>query len=127
MDITPFVPAEKQIVQAYGDGGFRVSGSRWRGSIIVLPDATHPWPVQRVADAAATTLEPVLAAAAEIDLLLIGCGDRMGMLPRGLREEMRAAGIVVEPMDTGAACRTYNVLLAEGRRVAAALIAVEAP
>ncbi len=124
MDITPFVPEGKQVVQAYGDDGFRVSGRRWDGSIIVLPNGTHAWPVGAVAEIAVANLAPVLAAAAETDLLLVGCGPRMAPLPAGLRAELRAAGIVVEPMDTGAACRTYNVLLAEGRRVAAALIAI---
>ena len=60
-----------------------------------------------------------------IDLLLLGCGARMAMVPAGVRQHLRAAGVVVESMDTGAACRTYNVLMADGRRVAAALIAFD--
>ena len=72
------------------------------------------------------SLAEVTAAgrAGEVEILLLGCGPRMAPVPRPLRETLRAAGIVIEAMDTGAACRTYNVLMSEGRRVAAALIAV---
>jgi uncharacterized protein len=71
-------------------------------------------------------LAPIIAAGAagQIELLLLGCGPRMALIPSTLRAALRAKGIVLEPMDTGAACRTYNVLAAEGRKVAAALIAV---
>jgi len=73
----------------------------------------------------AAPLAPVLteAAAGNVDLLLLGCGARMAMVPAALRQQLRDAGVVIEAMDTGAACRTYNVLMADGRRVAAALIA----
>jgi uncharacterized protein len=67
----------------------------------------------------------VLDAGAEVDLLLIGCGRRMALVPPALRQTVRDGGVVIDSMDTGAACRTYNVLLAEDRRVAAALIAVD--
>ena len=71
-------------------------------------------------------LQPVGAAgqAGSVELLLIGTGARMSQIDRELRQTLRADGVVIEAMDTGAACRTYNVLMAEGRRVAAALIAV---
>jgi uncharacterized protein len=126
MDVTPLIPAGRQIVESYGDGRFRVSGSVFEGSILVLTDRTVAWPVT---DVAAMTFED-LAAVAEaararmIDLLLVGCGARMAPLPPALRRSFRGLGVVLEPMDTGAACRTYNVLMAEGRRVAAALIAI---
>jgi uncharacterized protein len=126
MDLTPLIPAGRQIVESYGGGRFRVSGQVFEGSILVLIDRTTAWPV---ADVAAMTVEG-LAAVAEaaragtIDLLLVGCGARMTPLPPGIRQAFRDLGVVMEPMDTGAACRTYNVLMAEGRRVAAALIAI---
>ena len=66
----------------------------------------------------------MLAPDAGVDLLLLGCGAAMRPVAPALRAALRKAGIAVEPMDTGAACRTFNVLLAEGRRVAAALVAV---
>jgi len=124
MDIPPAISTGRQIVESYGDGGFRVSGIRYAGSILVLPAGTCPWPVTAFAQLDLRSFEPVIAAAAEIDVLLLGCGMRMEFVAPVLRQALRAAGIVIEPMDTGAACRTYNVLLAEGRRVAAALIAV---
>ena len=126
MDLTPLIPAGRQIVESYGGGKFRVSGQVFEGSIVVFADRTAKWPV---ADVASMTIED-LAAVAEaaragtIDLLLVGCGSRMAPLPPSLRQAFRDIGVVMEPMDTGAACRTYNVLMAEGRRVAAALIAV---
>jgi uncharacterized protein len=126
MDLTPLIPAGRQIVESYGGGRFRVSGRTFEGSVLVLTDRTDAWPV---ADIASMTLDG-LAAVAEaaragtIDLLLVGCGARMAPIPAPLRQALRDVGVVVEPMDTGAACRTYNVLMAEGRRVAAALIAI---
>jgi uncharacterized protein len=126
MDITPLVPAGRQIIESYGNGRFRVAGAVIAGSALVFPAHAEPWPVTGMAEVTADSLAPVLAAgrAGEVEILLLGCGARMAPVPRGLREALRAAGIVVEAMDTGAACRTYNVLMSEGRRVAAALIAV---
>ena len=126
MDLTPLIPAGRQIVESYGGGRFRVSGRVFEGSVLVLSDRTSTWPV---ADAASMTVEGLAAVAdaaraGTIDLLLVGCGARMAPLPPGLRQAFRELGVVMEPMDTGAACRTYNVLMAEGRRVAAALIAI---
>lgn len=127
MDVTPLIPQGKQIIDGYGDGGFRVSGVRVEGSVIVYPDRLAPWPPAILAEVTAAALEDVARAgrAGQVELLLLGTGARMAQIDRGLRQELRAAGVVIEVMDTGAACRTYNVLLAEGRKVAAALIAVE--
>ena len=126
MDVTPLIPQGKQVIDGYGDGGFRVSGTRIEGSVIVYPDRLSPWPPSALADVTAIALADVAAAgrAGRVELLLLGTGARMSQIDRGLRQELRAAGVVIEVMDTGAACRTYNVLLAEGRKVAAALIAV---
>lgn len=120
MDITPFVPADRQLIQAYGDGGFRITGIRHEGSVLVFADRTLPWTGELTAEALAAVLEAELRP----DVLLLGGGKSMQPLPREVKAQLRAAGIVVEPMDTGAACRTYNVMLAEGRAVAAALVAV---
>jgi uncharacterized protein len=124
MDVTPLVPAGQQLIQGYGDGGFRISGQRWEGSVLVFPAQTLAWPVASLNEVTAASLAEVTAAAADVSVLLLGCGAQMALISATLRHELRAAGIVVEVMDTGAACRTYNVLLAEGRRIAAALIAV---
>ncbi|MBB4286857.1 Mth938-like domain-containing protein [Roseospira goensis] len=120
MDITPLVPANRQLVQAYGDGAFRISGVQHAGSVIVFPDRVLPWSGEISADG----LDAVVGAADAVEILILGCGPAMTLVPSTLRQTLRAHGIAVEPMDTGAGCRTYNVLLAEERRVAAALVAV---
>ena len=126
MDLTPLVPQGRQIIESYGDGRFRVTGTLHQGSVLVFPDKTLAWPVGESASLTEESLAGVAAAgdAGTIDLLLIGCGARMAMIPQKLRAALRGHGVVIEPMDTGAAARTYNVLAAEGRKVAAALIAV---
>ncbi len=124
-DVTPDIPLGRQLVEAYGDGGFTVSGTAYRGSILILPERTLGWPVADIGELTLESLEPILAEGGAIELLLLGCGARLAFISPDLRGQVRAAGPVLEPMDTGAACRTYHVLLAEGRRIAAALIAVE--
>lgn len=123
MEVTPLIPAGRTFIEAYGDGRFRIAGSYHDHPVLVLPDRTLAWPVASFADAGSTSFEPLHGFGVEI--LLIGCGPRIAMLPRVLREELRSQGIVADVMDTGAACRTYNVLLSEERRVAAALIPVD--
>jgi len=125
VDLTPLIPAGRQIVESYGGGRFRVTGVTYEGSVLVFSARTIPWPVAAMDQLNEQTLEPVVAEAQAggIDLLLLGCGARMAIVPAGVRQYLRAAGVVVESMDTGAASRTYNVLMADGRRVAAALIA----
>jgi len=127
MDVTPLIPEGRQLVEAYGDGGFKVSGTAYKGAVIVFPGRTQSWDAGSFADLTLDHFVPVVAAGAagEVSLMLLGCGPRMLMLPAALRQPLRAAGIVAEVMDTGAACRTYNVLLAEGRRVCAAMLAVD--
>lgn len=121
MDITPLIPADRQVIQAYGKGRFRVNGALFDKAIIVFPERTISWPG---ADLTVAALEPALASAGEVELLLVGCGPRAMLVPSDVRQALRQVGIVVDAMDTGAACRTYNVLLAEGRLVAAALMPV---
>jgi uncharacterized protein len=126
MDITPLVPEGRQIIEGYGKGGFRIAGVAHAGSMLVFPDRLESWPVRDLAELTIGTLAAIVAAgrAGEVELLLLGCGPRLTPVPPALRAALREAGVGIEPMDTGAACRTYNVLMAEGRRVAAALIAV---
>jgi len=126
MDLTPLVPQGRQIIESYGDGRFRVTGALHQGSVLVYPDKTVAWDVVESAALTEESLAGIAAAgdAGKIELLLIGCGARMVLIPQKLRAALRSHGVVIEPMDTGAAARTYNVLAAEGRKVAAALIAV---
>ena len=111
-------------MHSYGSGRFKVSQIEYQGSIIVLPGRTISWSVDGLDDINLETLEPVLAEAPRIEILLIGCGAMMQLVPRALRDAWRQKGLAVEAMDTGAACRTYNILAAEGRRVAAGLVAL---
>ena len=116
---------DRQRIESYGAGGFRVSGVRHSGSILILPDATTAWAVNNPEALSVDSLSPVLAAEPPVEILLFGCGPRLIPVEPIVRLQLREAGIVIEPMDTGAACRTYSLLVAEDRRIAAALIAVD--
>lgn len=112
-------------IDGYGAGGFSFAQMSHRGSILALPSGIHAW---GAADAKALTPDDfarVIAERGEIDLLLIGMGREMARPPRAVREALEAAGLMIDPMATGHAVATYNLLLGEKRRVAAALIAVD--
>jgi uncharacterized protein len=117
-------PPARQLIQGYAAGGFRIAGVRHEGSVLVLPGRTLAWPVAAPEQVTAESLAPIAAAEPAVDILLLGLGPRFAMVAPELRAALRAAGIVVEAMDTAAACRTYNLLVSEDRRVAAALIAL---
>lgn len=125
MDATrPVVPEGRQLVQSWRPGGFIVSGRAYTGSVIILADRTLAWLVTEPAAATAETLAALDRADPAPDLLVFGAGARLVLPDAALRATLRQRGIVIEPMATPAACRTFNVLVAEGRRVAAALIAM---
>ena len=112
-------------IDAYGGGGFRVSGQRVEGSILILNDQVLPWPVTALAGLGSGQIGQVLAAGSrEVEFLLLGVGPKIAPPPGELRQALQAAGMGLEVMDTATACRVYNVLAAEGRRLAAALIAI---
>jgi uncharacterized protein len=112
-------------IDAYGQGGFRLDGVRREGSVLIVADEAQPWAVRSLAELTPESLAPVLAAGrAQVEFLLLGVGSRNAQPPRAVREALQRAGIGLEFMDTPAAARLYNVLTAEGRRLAAALIAV---
>lgn len=117
-------PPERVPIDAYGDGGFRLQGTRYDGSLLILPDGPRFWPVTAMDRLQAADLEPVLMACNSLEILILGTGISFVRPPADLRHAIERAGVGLEAMDTGAACRTYNVLLAERRRIAAALIAV---
>jgi uncharacterized protein len=110
-------------IEAYGNGGFRFAGMSHRGSIVCLPDAIEAWEVADVETLTVAALDRVLARQDRIELLLVGTGDEHRPLPGDVRAALAERGIGVDVMTTGAAARTWNILIAEGRRVAAALIA----
>lgn len=110
-------------IEAYGNGGFRFAGMSHRGSILCLPSGIQAWEPAHPLDV--PSLAPALAEKDRLGLLILGTGRRQELPAPELRRAFVDAGVSVEAMDTGAACRTYNMLLAEGRPVGAALIAVE--
>lgn len=122
---TPRYPGRAPI-DAYGNGGFRFAEMSHRGSILCLPSGVYAWaPASLDEIAEPGVFAPVLAEKDALDLLLFGTGRRQQMPGAEVRRAFDAAGIALEAMDTGAACRTYNVLLGEGRPVGAALLAVD--
>jgi uncharacterized protein len=111
-------------IDAYGEGGFRFAGLSHRGSLMCLPDGIWAWPVTNPQAITPEALAVVLDSAARLDLFILGTGRDPWIVPPALRERFRDHSLKWEAMPTSAAIRTYNVLIAEGRRVAAGLIAV---
>ena len=120
----PHLPRQA-LIDAHGGGGFRFAGMSHRGSLLCLPDGIWAWPVASIAEVTETALVPVFDRARTIDLFFIGAGRDPFALPADLRKRFRERNIAVECLVTGAAAQSYNILLAENRRVGAALIAVE--
>ncbi len=112
-------------IDAYGNGGFRFADMSHRGSILCLPSGIHGWEPKDVNALVLDDFAKLLEEAQDFDVVLIGMGTEIRPVPKALREAFKDRRIVADPMSTGAAVRTFNVLLAEDRRVAAALIAVE--
>ncbi|WP_417415644.1 Mth938-like domain-containing protein [Hoeflea sp.] len=111
-------------IDAYGNGGFRFADMSHRGSIFCLPSGVHGWDVVEGQALTMDLFKQVLAETRDIEFLLVGTGLSIRPLPAELKAALRAANVSSDPMSTGAAVRTYNVMLAESRAVAAALIAV---
>jgi len=121
---TGFLPGP-HFIEGYGSGGFRFADMSHRGSILALPSGIYAWDAVTPSDISAATLEAVFKEApGSIEHLLIGTGIELVPLLPDLRRLLNAAGIRPEPMPTGAAARTYSILLGERRRVAAALLVV---
>jgi uncharacterized protein len=112
-------------IDSYGKGGFAFAGMSHRGSLLCLPSGLWAWPVTMASDIDETTLAPVFAEAADIGLFLVGYGHDVWSMPDALRKRFRELNITLEVTRTGTAVSTYNILLEEGRRVAAGFIAVE--
>ena len=119
----PHLPRSAPI-EAYGNGGFAFAEMSHRGSLLCLPDAIWAWPVAEPGQIDRSSLARVFAAAKGIDTLIIGTGTEVWLPPSDLREALRAVKVVLDAMQTGPAVRTYNIMMGERRRVAAALIAV---
>ncbi|MGR3504278.1 MAG: Mth938-like domain-containing protein [Paracoccaceae bacterium] len=105
-------------IDGYGPGFFRVNDQVIEGAVLVTAERAGQW-------GGVDDLEPLLALAGEVDVIFLGMGADIAHAPAELRNQLEALGVGVEVMNSPAACRTYNVLLSEGRRVAAALLPVE--
>lgn len=123
MEFTEINSSEDAFVAGYGDGGFRMGDSRFEGSMMITPEGFYPWDVSDKADISLDNLVPILDASG-IEIIVIGLGPNMAFLAKDICAAFQEKKLAVEAMDTGAAARTYNLLLQEGRLVAAALIAI---
>jgi uncharacterized protein len=121
MDVTPLVKAGSQIIQSYAGGKFRISGVLYEGPVLVTPERTILWDAPQEL----SQLTEAHFEAAGMDVVLLGTGKTFKHVPPKLKAALREKGISIDAMDTGAACRTYNVLMAEGRLVLAALLVCE--
>ena len=123
MDITPVLPQGKQLITGYGGGGFKINQRFIAGSLLVCAEKTMPW---NIGEAAHITWESLrlLLDAMPIELLLIGTGKSIHPIDPAIHTALKAKKIAFDVMDSGAACRTYNVLLGEARQVGAAVIAI---
>ncbi|MGY6635402.1 MAG: Mth938-like domain-containing protein [Alkalilacustris sp.] len=104
-------------VEGYGPDHFRIGGEAWHGPVIACADRVQQW-------GGLEDLAPLMALAGAVDVLIVGTGPEIAPLPPALRGAMEEAAVGVEMMATPTACRSYNVLLSEGRRVAVALLPV---
>lgn len=123
MDVTPLVREGLQLIQTYSAEGFKISSQNYSGAVIVSPEATNAW--EGVTDFSALTIDDfqsIVDRKGEVDVVLLGTGAKMAFLPADLQQSLLEQGITVDCMDTGAACRTFNVLVAEGRRVTAMML-----
>ncbi|MCF4164439.1 Mth938-like domain-containing protein [Zavarzinia compransoris] len=111
-------------IERYGAGGFHIEGERHEGALLLTASILAPLAMADATTADAAAVAGIVEARDDFEMILIGTGPRFAMLAKPAREALRAAGVRFDVMDTGAACRTYNVLAAEGRRVAAALLPV---
>ncbi len=123
MDVTPLVRDGAQIIQGYADGGFRISGQAYDGAVLVSSDQTVQWDVQADVKALSESdFSSLIDTADDIDVVLLGTGKSLVFPDPTLKRALKERGLNIEAMDSGAACRTYNVLMAEGRRVVAAIL-----
>ncbi|MBX5132561.1 hypothetical protein HJB79_21375 [Rhizobium lentis] len=111
-------------IDTYGNGGFRFADMSHRGSILCLPSGIYGWDMDVSEPLTPENFSRVLDEAADIEVLLVGTGTELRRLPDELKQVLKARGISSDPMSTGAAVRTFNIMLSEQRAVAAALIAV---
>jgi uncharacterized protein len=120
----PHLPRQA-LIDSHGGGGFRFADMSHRGSLLCLPDGVWAWPVAKPDEINGGTLSLVFARAGDLDFFILGSGAAPWIMPEVLRRRFRGVHISADVMMTGPAVRTYNVMLMEGRRVGAGLIAVD--
>ncbi len=119
----PHLP-HQALIDSHGNGGFRFAAMSHRGSLLCLPDGIWAWPVAAASELTAEALAMALARAGDMDFFILGTGMKPWTAPSSLRVRFRDAHMSLDVMTTGAAVRTYNVMLMESRRVGAGLIAI---
>ncbi|WP_299347711.1 MTH938/NDUFAF3 family protein [uncultured Maritalea sp.] len=112
-------------IDAYGNGGFRFQDMSHIGSLLCLPSGMHKWAITNAKQLDELDFTQIFERSDEIDVFLIGTGKDIAFIDESIREKFREHAIILEPMSTGAAVRTYNVLMAEKRAVSAGFIAIE--
>jgi uncharacterized protein len=123
MDITPLISTKNSVIQSYGANGFKISGTHYQGAVLVTPTKVVPWDKAALDSISARDLNEEIK---KCDVLFIGTGKEMQHLSPQQRDEFKNNKINVETMDTGAACRTFNVLMSDGRNIAALLFVPDA-
>jgi uncharacterized protein len=117
MRLNEVVYNDAEPIEGYGPGFFRIGGEKHAAPLVTGAKGTSSW-------GGYDDSETLLALASEVDVLFVGTGDDVAHIPGALRNRLEAEGLGVEVMNSPAACRTYNVLLSEGRRVAVALMPI---
>jgi uncharacterized protein len=121
--LTRFLPV-RETIEAFGNGGFRFGSMSHQGSLLILPSGMRAWEPTKINEMKISNFDPIFAEKSSIDMLLIGTGANMEFLPKVVTAELRAQGLNFDAMTTSSAIHVYNVVLNEGRRVAAAFISV---
>jgi uncharacterized protein len=121
-NITPPPDGRAPVIQSYGPAGFRISGGDYATSLLVTPDSVTAISAQIIEEITFELLAPLAANQPPLEVILVGTGEKHLLLPPLLRTQLKSAGISVDAMATGAACRTFNILISEERRVAALLL-----
>lgn len=126
MDVTPLIPKGQQIIQQYAQGFFKISGIVHDYPVLVTPQETKRWDIKGTdfQNLAMDDFHILQQFKEHFDVFILGCGDEMAFLPENIKGELKNQGLYFDVMPTGAACRTYNVLMAEGRRVIVMMLPV---
>ena len=124
LNLIPSSVNKHPLIRSYGSGGFKIDEEKYIGSLCIFRENIIPWPVNTPDEISLGTFNQEFLKDASSQVLIIGCGEKFLSPPPKLRSELRSHNIVLEWMATGAACRTFNVLITESRDVGAALLAV---